>query len=161
MPNFKSGISGQIIGSFEDIGKDVLKQTVQVPKDIIGKAIESIGTSGSGKQGQSFGTTQDQQAGKQKEGALGQFDQAKDEKTKKTIARSALEQLAGKPKEKEPTVWEKIQQEIEQKKEAQKQQTQQKSQQLPTGKGKRPRGDLYGMKAKKASAEMSRNVRQD
>ncbi len=56
---------------------------------------------------------------------------------------------------------EKIQQEIEQKKEAQKQQTQQKSQQLPTGKGKRPRGDLYGMKAKKASAEMSRNVRQD
>lgn len=154
-------VTRQIIGSFEDIGKDVLKQTAQVPKDIIGKAIESIGTSGSGKQGQSFGMTQDKQASKSQEGALGQLDQAKDEKTKKAIARSALEQLAGKPKQKEPTVWEKIQAETEQKKEAQNQQAQQKSQQLPTGKGKRPRGDLYGMKAKKASAEMSRNVRQD
>jgi hypothetical protein len=144
------GITRQIIGSFEDIGRDVLKQTAQVPKDILGKAIESIGTSSS-KQGQSFGTTQDQQTGKPKEGALGQ----------KAIARSALEQLAGKVKQKEPSVWEKIQMELEQKKDAQKQQTQQAGQQLPSGKGKRPRGDLYGLKAKKASAEMSRNIRQD
>ncbi len=156
-----AGIARQIIGSFEDIGKDVLKQTAQVPKDIVGKALESLGTSGSQKQGQSFGKTQDQQTGSPKDGPLGQLEQTKDEKIKKAIARSALEQLAGKPKQKEPSVWEKIQQEMEQKKEQQKQQTQQAGQQLTSGKGKRPRGDLYGLKAKKASAEMSRNVRQD
>lgn len=155
------GVARQIIGSFEDIGKDVLKQTAQVPKDIVGKALESLGTSGSSKQGQQFQQGQ-QDGAKSKEGPLGQFDAAKDEQTKKAIARSALEQLAGKPKQKEPSVWEKIQQEMEQKKQQQQQQAQQQSaQQLPSGKGKRPRGDLYGLKAKKASAEMSRNVRQD
>lgn len=155
-------IPSQIIGSFEDIGKDVVKQTVQVPKDIVGKAIESIGTSGSGKQGQSLGMTQDRQSSKSQEGALGQLDQAKDEKTKKTIARSALEQLAGKPKQKEPSVWEKIQMEVEQKKKQQQSQAnQQSNQQLHKSSSKRSRGDLYGMKAKKASAEMSRNIRQD
>lgn len=145
-------IPRQIIGSFEDIGKDVLKQTVQLPQDIVGKAIESIGTSSSGKQVKQV---------QQSQGALGQLEQTKDEKTKKAIARSALEQLAGKPKPKEPSVWEKIQQEVEQKKQQQQQSKQQSSQQLQPQKGKRPRGDLYGMKAKKASAEMSRNVRQD
>ncbi len=151
------GIARQIIGSFEDIGKDVLKQTAQVPKDIVGKALESLGTSGSNKQGQQAQPT----STKPQEGALGQLEQTKDEKTKKAIARSALEQLAGKPQQKEPSVWEKIQQEMEQKKEQQKQQSRQAGQQLKSGKGKRPRGDLYGLKAKKASAEMSRNVRQD
>lgn len=157
------GITRQIIGSFEDIGKDVLKQTAQVPKDIVGKALESLGTSGGQKQGQQGAVNSGNPADSRnlESGALGQLDQAKDEKTKKAIARSALEQLAGKPQQKEPSVWEKIQQEMEQKKQLQKQQTQQASQQLPSGKGKRPRGDLYGLKAKKASAEMSRNVRQD
>ncbi|MBI3577201.1 hypothetical protein HY086_04145 [Candidatus Gottesmanbacteria bacterium] len=157
----RTNIPSQIIGSFEDIGKDVLKQTAQVPKDIVGKAIESIGTAGSKKQGQPLANARDQQAGKAKEGALGELDSAKDEQVKKAIARSALEQLAGKPKQKEPSVWEKIQMEIEQKKQQQQQQKQASAQALPAGKGKRPRGDLYGLKAKKASAEMSRNVRQD
>lgn len=155
-------IPSQIIGSFEDIGKDIIKQTVQVPKDIVGKALESIGTSSS-KQGQqgavNSGNPKDSR--NLESGALGQLEQTKDEKAKKAIARSALEQLAGKSKPKEPSVWEKIQQEVEQKKQQQQQAKQQSSQQLQQTKGKRPRGDLYGMKAKKASAEMSRNVRQD
>ncbi len=156
----KTGIPSQIIGSFEDIGKDILKQTAQVPKDIVGKAIESLGSS-SKQQGQPV-TQSGQDASKTKEGALGQLDAAKDEKAKKAIARSALEQLAGKPKEKEPSVWEKIQMEAEQKKQQQQQKQQAAQQQaLPKMQGKRPRGDLYGLKAKRASAEMSRNVRQD
>lgn len=136
----------QIIGSFEDIGKDVLKQTAQVPQDIVGKAIENLGTSSSPKT-QPIVKAQDKQ-----DGAL---------VTTKAIARAALEQLAAPPKQKEPTVWEKMQQETEQRKEQQKQQVQQQAQALPQAKGKRPRGDLYGLKAKRAAAEMSRNVRQD
>lgn len=144
----KTGIPQQIIGSFEDIGKDVIKQTVQVPKDIVGKALESLGTSTT--------QTHSQKLVKPVKG------EKQEEKVQKATARAALEQLAGKPKQKEPSVWEKIQMEVEQRKQQQQQQAQQQaSQQLPKGKGKRPRGDLYGLKAKKASAEMSRNVRQD
>lgn len=147
----KTGIPQQIIGSFEDIGKDVFKQTAQVPKDIVGTAIESLGTSSSKQQTQ-----------QQRQGPLSEIEQAKEEKAKKAIARFALEQLAGKPKQKELSVWEKIQMEVEQKKQQQQQQQQQAAQEVLTKtQGKRPRGDLYGLKAKKGAAEMSRNVRQD
>ena len=40
-----AGVAKQIIGSFEDIGKDIVREAAQVPKDVIGKAIESLGTS--------------------------------------------------------------------------------------------------------------------
>ena len=66
------------------------------------------------------------------------------------------------PKEKEPTVWEKIQAEAEQKKElTKKQQKQANTQQLAPVSSRRKRGDLYGMKAKKNTTEVGRNVRQD
>ena len=132
----------QIIGSFEDIGKDVLKQTAQVPKDIVGKALESLGTTTTKQQGQ-------------------QNPKAQQEPLDKAIARAALEQLAAPAKPKELSVWEIIQQESAEKKEQQQKQAAQSAQQIPQAKGKRPRGDLYGLKAKKNPAEMSRNVRQD
>jgi len=132
---------GSMIGAFTDelgdLGKQIVRETVKVPKDIAGKALESLGTSGGQKQKQQTATTTD--------------------------ARSALAEIAGiKPKQKEPTVWEKIQAEAEQKKELGKQQQQQAAAQaLPAVKSKRPRGDLYGMKAKKAGSEVGKNVRQD
>lgn len=147
---------GTIIGAFTDelgdLGKQIVRETVKVPKDIAGKALESLGAS-SGQ--------------KQKQQTPPSVDTAKKElseqKIKASVAREALAQLAGaKPKQKEPSVWEKIQAEAEQKKELSKQQQQAvAAQQLPQMKAKRPRGDLYGLKAKRASGEVGKNVRQD
>lgn len=147
---------GTIIGAFTDelgdLGKQIVRETIKVPKDIAGKALESLGTSSGQKQQQQAASTTD--ASKK---------EPDDQKIKASIARAALSQIAGiKPKQKEPSVWEKIQAEAEQKKELGKQQQQQAAaQQLPVVKSKRPRGDLYGLKAKKASGEVGKNVRQD
>lgn len=154
-----AGVAKQIIGSFEDIGKDIVREVANVPTDVAGKALESLGTASTTQQGQ-------QKIPGQKvaepQGVLNQLDQTNDKKAKEAIARAALVQLAGKAKQKEPSVWERIQMEAAQKKElADEKQTQTAKAQLPQTASKRPRGDLYGMKAKKASAEMSRNVRQD
>lgn len=148
-------VTRQIIGSFEDIGKDIVREAVKVPKDIAGKALESLGTSSGKKQSQ-------QTVGSQS-GPLAQLDQMKDNQVRFAVARAALEELSGKKlKQKEPSVWERIQMEVEQKKERQKQQiAAAAASALPAAKSARPRGDLYGMKAKRAAAEMSRNVRQD
>lgn len=132
---------GTILGAFTDelgdLGKNIVREAVSVPKDIAGKALESLGAStGQKSQKQTVAATD---------------------------ARETLAQLAGgKPKQKEPSVWEKIQAEAEQKKELGKHQQQQAAAQtLPVVKSKRPRGDLYGLKAKKAGSEVGKNVRQD
>lgn len=158
-------ILGQITEEFEQIGKQVVQEVVKVPKDIAGKALESLGASSGGKKGQGNPPAggqaqQDQKAGEK--GPLDQLREAKDQKIKQAIARAALEQIAGvRPKQKEPTVWEKIQMEAEQKKElAAKQAKQTQAQALPQATSKRKRGDLYGTQAKKTSAE-NKNVRQD
>jgi len=44
-----NNIFGQIGESFEQIGKDVVRETVQAPKDIVGKAMESLGAGGGKK----------------------------------------------------------------------------------------------------------------
>lgn len=138
-----NNILQQIGESFEDIGKDIVRETVKVPKDILGKVIET----GSNKQKKQ----QTNQTPKQKE----------NEEIKKVVARKALEEIAGiKLKQKEPTIWEKIQEEEKQKNEEKKKKAQTANQALQPAKAKRARGDLYGMKAKKTSAE-NKNVRQD
>ena len=150
------GQPGTIIGAFTDelgdLGKNIVREAIAVPKDIAGKALESLGVSSGQKQQQPTGTAAD--APKKESG---------EQKIKASVAREALAQIAGvKPKQKEPSVWEKIQVEAEQKKELSKHQQQQASAQaLPAVKSKRPRGDLYGMKAKKAGSEVGKNVRQD
>jgi len=154
-------ILGQISEEFEQIGKQVVQEVVKVPKDVAGKALESLGASSGKKPGTT--TTQNTQAGTSGEKTpLQQLTEAKEQQTKKAIARSALEQIAGvKPKQKEPTVWEKMQMETEQKKEmAAKQAKQAQTQSLPQATSKRKRGDLYGTQAKKTSTE-NKNVRQD
>ncbi|MEK7119901.1 MAG: hypothetical protein AAB457_04005 [Patescibacteria group bacterium] len=147
------GVAKQIIGSFEDIGKDIIREAASVPKDIAGKALESLGTS-SGQKTQKPVTN----------GPWEQFDALPDKDIKKKMARNALQallaRLASKPKE--PTVWEKIQQETEQKKQLQQQQqVQANASQLTKTASKRPRGDLYGVGVKKLGSEVGKNVRQD
>ncbi len=147
---------GSMIGAFTDelgdLGKNIVREAVAVPKDITGKALESLGVSSGQKQKTQTASTPD--ASKK---------ESSNQKVNASIARAALAEIAGvTPKKKEPSVWEKIQAEAEQKKEITKQQQQQAAAQaLPLVKSKRPRGDLYGMKAKKNTAEVGKNVRQD
>lgn len=156
MPN-PGAILGQMGESFEQLGKDIVSETVAVPKDIASNAMESLGVSVGGKKKPKTQTQQVPQTPEQ------QQKQQEDEEIKRAVARRALEEISGKiQQKKEPTVWEKLQQEEEQKKEQEKKKKEQAAMQsLPAVSSKRKRGDLYGMKAKKASAEMSRNVRQD
>ena len=155
------GVAKQIIGSFEDIGKDIVREAASVPKDIAGKALESLGTSGGQKSQKpvNSGLTRNLE-----KGPWEQFDALPDKDVKKKMARNALQallaRLAGKPKE--PNVWEKIQAETEQKKQMQQQQQAQvNASQLFKTASKRPRGDLYGVGAKNLGSEVGKNVRQD
>lgn len=147
---------GSMIGAFTDelgeLGKSIVREAAAVPKDITGKALESLGVSSGQKPKQQTASTPD--ASKK---------ELSDQKVNASIARAALAEIAGvTPKKKEPSVWEKIQAEAEQKKElGKKQQQQAAAQQLAPVSSKRKRGDLYGMKAKKNTTEVGKNVRQD
>jgi len=142
-----------IIGSFEDIGKDVVSEAVKAPTDIAEKILESLtGTTGAkGQQGK-----QQQKP----DGALGKMEETKDQKVKKSIARSALQQLATPNKQEQPE-YEQKKKEEEQRKEMEKKQKEKiAAQELPKMSSKKRRGDLYGIQGK-SSSEKSRNVRQD
>lgn len=151
-------IVNQIGGSFEDIGKDIARETVQAPKDIAGAAMESLGVS-TGKKNPAAGAKP--APATPLEAKTRQAAEA-DEATKRAIARAALEELVGKKREdKEPGVREKIEKEEEEKKEMEKKQKELAAKQaLPQTGSKRPKGDLYGVKAKKTSTEQ-KSVRQD
>ena len=157
-----AGVVKQIIGSFEDIGKDVARETIDVPKDIAGKALESLGTSSSKVQ-QGSPVIPAKGSEKKPEGALGELTQTKDQKVRQAIARDALSQIAGVGKQqKEPTVQERLAKEEKEKreKEAKQLNTAKKMAPLAPVSTKAKRGNLYGVK-QKASSEMSKNVRQD
>ena len=142
-----------------EIGKQIISETVQAPKDIVGTALESVGVGG-GKKQKKQQTATNLPAGRQAQEAAD--NQAKSEEVKRAIARAALEELAGVKRQKEPTVWEKIQQEESQKKEQQKAQSAANAKaSLPQVSSKRKRGDLFGLKAKKSSTEIGKNTRQD
>ena len=157
------GVAKQIIGSFEDIGKDIAREAVKVPTDIVGKALESLGTSSQkGQKGNSVGQSPLGGA-KQPEGALGELAQAKDQKARQAIARETLAQLAGnQKKQKEPTIQERLEKEKQEKNEKETKQAAvaQKMAPVSTGSSKPKRGNLYGIK-QKTSSEMSKNARQD
>ncbi len=152
---------GSIIGaigeSFETIGQNVVRETAQAPKDIGQKAMESLGvSSGKTPKGQA------KAAPATPEEAKADSVKQEEEAMKRAVARAALEELIGKkPKQKEPSVREKNEQEEAQKKELEKQKKELAAKsELPQPAAKRPRGDLYGVKAKKTSAER-KMVRQD
>jgi len=164
-----AGVTRQIIGSFEDIGKDILKQTASLPKDVVGKALESLGTSSGAKKqaGQTAqGGVQPGGEGTAKPNTpLDEIEQQTDRKIKQAIARNALQYLAKKPEEREMSVRERLEKEQEQKKELEKKQKEEAGKtELKPMSQKRRSGMMPGaaQKAKKqAGSETSRNVRQD
>jgi len=153
-----NNLGGQIIGELGEIGKKVGGEVAKVPKDIAGSALESMGVSSGTTRGQ-VPLVPARPGGEAS--AWETIDREKDQKVKRAIARKALEELAGhRLKRKEPSIWERLQQEQEQKKQHAQIVRAAADQQLPAATAKRPRGDLYGAKAKKTATE-NRNVRQD
>ena len=160
----------QIIGSFEDIGKDIIRETVNVPKDIAGKALESMGTS-SGKKSQTPPPKPTEKnaaellglgSSKQKT-PVDKVVESADPNIKQSIARAALEYLAGadRPKQQPQDIFEKQKKEDQQKKDAQdEQKIAAQAAELPKVSTKRGRGDLFGINAKKTAME-NRSIRQD
>jgi hypothetical protein len=154
-----------IIGSFEDLGKDIIHEVSKLPTDITGAALESLGTAKSKTSGQTPKTTQfiGQADGRPKsKDAFDKIDETGDQKNKQAIARAALSALLERPKQAPETIWDQKQKEDKEKKDALEfQKKEQKKTELPKSTYRRARGDLYGLAAKKQGAEMSKNVRQD
>ncbi len=143
-----AGTVKQIIGSFEDIGKDIARETGKVPADVVGKALESLGTTSQKSQKSSTAPTH----------------QTPDAQEKKPVVpRQWLEELAGtNKKQKEPTVEERLAKEDQEKLEKEKKQAAKAVQMAPiqTGGSKPKRGNLYGIRQKRTAVE-NKNVRQD
>lgn len=154
MPN-PGSIIGAITEELGETAKQVVRETVKVPKDVGQAALESLG--GVKTTGQS-GTTQQ----KKTITPVDEFQTAADPRTRREMARNALAYLAGGEKSKEPSVWEQHEKESEQKKgfaKEQKEQTRKNT--LPLITTKPRRGNLFGVTKQKAGTETSRNVRQD
>jgi hypothetical protein len=147
-------IGGQIIGEISEIGKQVGGEAVKVPKDIAGIALESLGATSGKKQGNQITKPNT---------AWEQIDTEPDKKIKRQMARRALEELTkgALQRPKEPSIWERLQMEADQKKKEDiASQVVAAKQHLNVPTSKRPKGDLYGTKAKQTATE-NRNVRQD
>ncbi|MBI2404843.1 hypothetical protein HYV22_01535 [Candidatus Gottesmanbacteria bacterium] len=145
-------VGRQIVEELGELAGHVGSEVVKAPKEIAGKALESLGSK-SGKKQQSQSTTSGKPS--ETESKLTPLDQLDQKK-----ARAALEYLAGN-KKREPSVWERIQMEEQQKKEQAAKQAAQAATIAPVFTPSKPRrGNLYGI-SPKASMEKSRNVRQD
>ncbi len=160
------GYKPPMIGSFEDIGKDVAHEVTKAPVDIGGKILESLTGSSSSKRQHQGGDGSTWEGGgavlsNKPDGALGAIEETKDVKVKKAIARAALEQLAGHSEKPAPSIFEEQQKEEQEKKMIQKEQAKNEAfAAVPHMSSKKRRGDLYGIKGK-SSMERSKNVRQD
>ncbi|MEK7577657.1 MAG: hypothetical protein AAB492_03535 [Patescibacteria group bacterium] len=154
-------IANQIGESFEHIGKDIVSETIQAPKDIVGKALESLGSGSSNKKAGQKTTTSKTSINPTDTAAMTESGQTNSEEIKQAIARAALVELAGGKKSQEPSDYDKKLQEEEQKKQEKEQKKKAASMILQPQSSKRKRGDLYGLKAKKSSTEIGKNVRQD
>jgi hypothetical protein len=156
-----AGLPNTIIGSFEDIGKNIVSESAKVPKDIAEKALESLGTTSKGQSVQPRTEPTQEQMNRPKD-SWDDIDTQKNISVKKTIAREALMALASRRKPQEQSVWARLQQEQEQKKLEQNERAAAiASSTLPIIKGKRPVGDLYGLRAKRQGSEIGKNVKSE
>jgi len=131
-----ANVAKQIIGSFEDIGKDVARETAKLPFEMLGM----------GKKSKSQTSPNSQQP-------LPAEASAK-------VGREWLAELAGKNKQHEPTVQERFEREKQEKqeKEVKKNMVEQKMAPLPKLTTKAKRGNLFGSQQ---SSEKSKNSRAD
>lgn len=166
MPDgIKSGI-GEQLGS---IGKQIVQEIAQVPAKITGMdggtTNETAGTGTGGKQkGQGGGKS----SGKAGSGIF-QTPRTPEEiaaadaleKQKKLAeARRLLQQFIAPQNQPEPSLREKLEmEEMEKKKKEIEEEKKKAASNLPVVASKRPKGDLYGTKAKKFGGEMGKNVK--
>ena len=154
------GVAKQIIGSFEDLGKDIARETVKAPVDIAGAMLESLGTAkGTGTKGTPQ-TPTSPVLNPEKDSSLEKLGKTDDAEVKKKIARAALEQISQKI-QKEPTVWDEKNKEEEEKKKREKEQKELEEKQLQKGSQKQKRGNLYGVKQKQSPTEKMVNIKTD
>ncbi len=157
----QGSIIGKITEELGELGKKVVTETAKAPVDIAGQLFEK----GSNPKAtvQPGQESQKELAGEKEKTPLDELDQAKDEKVKREMARSALEWIMGKRKKPpKPSVYEEKQAEGEQKKEKTKQQSAVAAWQKLPDTGRAPkRGDFRNIAKKQAGTETSRNVRQD
>ena len=150
-----------ILGQFQDIGEQIVSEIKQIPKDVGQAALESVGVSTGGtKQAK---TAPAPGAAKDAGSKWQEIDHVNEEKIKKQIARSALQELtspSAAPKEK--SIWEKLQDEDAQKEQSRNQQQQAQSNALPMPKGKTKQGAMGRVnKSKQQGNEMKVNMKQD
>ena len=132
-----ANIAKQIIESFEDIGKDVVRETAKLPVEMLGmskpKPASPMTASRGGPQ---------------------------TSERSKLPPREWLSELAGKNKQREPAVAERFEREKQEKqeKDAKKNAVEQKMAPLPRMSQKTKRGNLLGVQQ---SSEKSKNARQD
>jgi len=152
-------VTRAIIGSFEDIGKSIVEETVKVPTQVVDTALESMGMSSAKKIGQSrsnaFQVAYGEGKPRDPNSPLEKIATSTDDQTKQIIARAALAQLSGRRQAtEEPSIFEiknreeKVTEDttIEQIKKAQ-------ASILPKTGSKRPPGDFYGARAKQTATE--------
>ncbi|MDO8451863.1 MAG: hypothetical protein Q7S76_03260 [bacterium] len=150
----------QIIGSFEDIGKNVAHEVVQVPKDImIGSALEALGAGG--KKTSTGGQIGQIQKSEQRGSVFRDIDSSNDRGVKQTLARKALEYLAARPKSQEAPVRVRLENEEREKKDRElRERALAERSKLPnTGSVKKRPG--MGIRPSRLGSEKGKNARQD
>jgi hypothetical protein len=149
-----------ILGSFEDIGEQVKTELTQLPGDILGQALETVGIhTGTKKQAVPNNNPQAHDDAS----ALAQIEKQQSSQAKQMIARAALEELT-RPRQqaKEKSIWEQIQEEEEQKKQMEKERQQMAQPvQLPSSGQRKVPGIKSSVKAKQQGSEIGKNARQD
>ncbi|MFC1646742.1 hypothetical protein ACFL1A_00515 [Patescibacteria group bacterium] len=155
-----SKVKSQIIGSFEDIGKDIARETIKVPKDVGQKAMESMGvsTTKSSSSGANVKKSQEEKNADRPPDEWDNIDKASESK-KSSFAREALKALVKRSSGKEASVYEKKIKEEEEKKDfIKKQKEKQDKDKLPTMWSKPKKGNIYGIKTKQSPTEKAKNV---
>lgn len=145
-------VPGQVLNELGELGKSILTETVKAPGAIAGEAIPGV------KSSASFQKAEEAKHPDSKPSPLDELTQEKDQTRLLGIARKALEYIAV-PRQKEPTVRERLDREEADAKQRQEETAVKEARMAPVAppKGKK-RGDLFGTKQ---STEKSPNVRQD
>lgn len=154
------GIGKGVANQFAELGKQVVQDLASVPGKLTGLDSGTSETSGAGagsskKQG-------NQKGGQPQQGIdpIAALKQKEDSEKQQQLAnvRRRLAQLMNPNQPREKTAYEIKQDEEMEKKKQELWQMQQEAKQLKQSPGKRPRGDLYGVKAKQFGGEKGKNV---
>jgi hypothetical protein len=139
----------QVIGALGDLGHEIIKETANVPVEMLGMKLEQFGTPKKNS---------NQQIPTAGEKALMSVTNNPNPETKRARARAALQEFVGTGKPKEPDAWEKKKKEsLEKAAAVAERKKQERSQALPQLSTKRKQGQRYGIHEK--TTEASKNVK--